>query len=72
MQLYRPLRTRARETWAEIINKYAGISSRAFFRSFGRIGIEFVETVDEVLIVPLTAEGEVIVTNELSPAFEEL
>ena len=34
-------------------------------------GIEFVRTGDEVLIVPLTAEGEVILTIEPSTAFGE-
>ena len=34
-------------------------------------GIEFVRTGNEVLIVPLTAEGEVILTIEPSAAFSE-
>lgn len=34
-------------------------------------GIEFVRTGDEVLVVPLTAEGEVILTIEPSAAFGE-
>lgn len=34
-------------------------------------GVEFVRTGDEVLIVPLTAEGEMILTLEPSAAFDE-